>query len=53
MLIVRCSVPIVAIIAAIVASTYNQTGYLIVVAFDVSTTTAHLFLLLCKALYSQ
>eukprot|EP00953_Heterococcus_sp_UTEX-ZZ885_P006141 3779-Heterococcus_DN1.PRE.5 len=34
MLIVRCSVPIVAIIAAVVASTYNETGYLIVVAFD-------------------
>jgi hypothetical protein len=45
MLIVRCSVPIVAIIAAIVASTYNQTGYLIVVAFDVSTptTTTHTY----------
>jgi hypothetical protein len=49
MLIVRCSVPIVAIIAAVVASTYNETGYLIVVAFDVSTATLLLRTLSCCA----
>ncbi|KAG5175443.1 Solute:Sodium symporter family [Tribonema minus] len=36
LIIVRVSVPIVTIIAAIVAAEYNRTGYLLVVAFDIA-----------------